>query len=62
MAEELPHQCEECGDEGSLYLQARCHKYVPPWAVLSGDVLTFECSVCAQVVARFIVNKIVEER
>lgn len=48
----LPHQCEECGDEGSLYLSPRCHQGSPVFCVLTGDVLTMECAQCRLVVAR----------
>ncbi len=58
---EIPHQCEECGDDGSLYLHSRCHPEVPTWCVLSGDVLTLECAECQKVVERFTVKGIPEQ-
>jgi hypothetical protein len=61
MANNLPHECEECGDDGSLYLHSRCHPEVPTWGVLSGDVLTLECAECQQVVARFTIKGIAEQ-
>jgi RNase P subunit RPR2 len=50
--------CDACGDDGSLYLHARCHMHSPTWAVLSGDVLTIECAECGKVVARFQVKEL----
>ena len=52
MSEDL-HHCEECGDDGSLYLHSRCHPDFPAWAVLTGDILTVECCECGEVVVRF---------
>lgn len=49
---ENTHRCEECGDDGSLYLHGRCHPGSPTWVVLTGDVLTIECARCKKVVVR----------
>lgn len=49
----LPHRCEECGDNGSLYLHGRYHPRSATWALLTGDVLTIQCAQCAKVVVRF---------
>jgi hypothetical protein len=46
------HHCEECGDDGSLYLHSRCHPDVPTWSVITGDVLTIECAKCKKVIVR----------
>jgi len=48
-----PHQCDQCGDDSSLYLHSRCHTSAPTWAVLTGDVLTLECARCQKVITRF---------
>lgn len=57
---ENDQKCDECGDEGSLYLHAKCHIEWPPWAVITADVLTLECSNCSKIVARFRVAERIE--
>ena len=52
---ELPHECEDCGDDGSLYLSPRCHVGMPTFCVLTGDILTLECAVCGAIVSRLVV-------
>lgn len=52
--------CEVCGDEGSLYLQSRCHPNSPMRVVLSGHVLTAECAYCSKVVSRFVVVEVAD--
>ncbi len=49
---ELPHQCEECGEDGTIYLSPRCHPGWPVFAALTGDVLSMECAQCRQIVTR----------
>lgn len=55
MSREIP-RCEECGDDGSLYLHGRCHPEAPTWSILTGDVLTIECAQCKKVIVRFYVT------
>jgi hypothetical protein len=55
------HHCERCGDDGSIYLHARCHPSSATWAVLTGDVLTIECAKCQKPVVRFKVELLRDE-
>ena len=57
---DLAQRCEECGDDGAIYLHSHCHPNTPTWAVVTGDVLTIECAQCEGVVARFIIQAIQE--
>jgi len=50
--EKLPHRCEECGDDGSVYLSPRCHPGYPLFCLLTGDVLSMECAECGRIVGR----------
>jgi hypothetical protein len=49
---ELPHHCECCDNDGTLYLSPRCHPGSSVFCLLTGDVLTMECAMCRQLVAR----------
>jgi len=48
----LGARCEDCDSQGPLYLHARCHPAAPPWAILTGNVVTLECSECKRLVSR----------
>jgi hypothetical protein len=58
---ELPHSCEACGDDGTLYLSPKCHPVRPVFAALTGDVLSMECAQCRQVVCRMRVVEMIPE-
>lgn len=58
---DLPHHCEECGDDGTLYLSPRCHVGSPVFCYLTGDVLTIECAMCRRIVGRLNILGIVDE-
>lgn len=49
---ELPHHCEKCGDDSSVYLSPRCHEGSSVFCLLTGDVLSIECATCRRVVGR----------
>ncbi len=47
--------CDLCGDQGPLFLQARCHLTAPLRVELDGDVLILRCYLptCGREVGRF---------
>lgn len=47
--------CAECGAGGELFLHGKCHINEPTWAILKGNTLTIQCSVCNAVVCHFLV-------
>ena len=46
------HHCEICDDDGTLYMSPRCHPGKPVFCLLTGNVLTLECSRCRKIVCR----------
>jgi len=58
---DLPHRCEVCGDDCTIYLSPACHAGMPVFCVLTGDVLTLECAECRQLVVRFRVAGMIEK-
>jgi hypothetical protein len=48
----LPKCCAECGCDGAIVLSPGCHIGEPVNAVLTGNILTLECSVCKTVCSR----------
>lgn len=53
-------ECEFCGDQGPLFLHARCHLTAPLQVSIDGDTLIISCYLpdCGKEVARF---KVVRE-
>lgn len=52
---EAPEACELCGDQGPLFLHARCHLTAPLQASIEDGVLTLSCYLpdCRREVARY---------
>lgn len=52
-------QCDLCGDQGPLFLHAKCHLTAPLEALLEGDLLILRCYLpdCGREVARFRVDR-----
>jgi hypothetical protein len=60
MTEEINKECcDLCGDQGPLFLHARCHLTAPLQVSLEDDVLIIRCYVpeCNREVARFKVQR-----
>lgn len=55
MADEINKECcEVCGDNGPLFLHARCHIGAPVEVMLvGGDTLVVRCSECNREAGRF---------
>lgn len=51
--------CEFCGDQGPLFLHARCHLTAPLAVELDGNTLIIRCYIpdCRKEVARFEVQR-----
>ena len=48
----LPKGCACCGDDGPVVLTSRCHPRAGVLAILTGNIVSLECSECRQLVTR----------
>ncbi len=58
-AEDEPEGCDLCGDQGPLFLHARCHLTAPLQVELDGEMMILRCYLpeCGREVARFKVQR-----
>ncbi len=55
-------ECNDCGEDGKLYLHSNCHTKEPTWAILDQEKSEVEiiCAVCEKSICKFKVLRLVQ--
>lgn len=54
-------ECNDCGEDGKLYLHSKCHMGDPTWAVLDQEKSELEiiCATCEKPICKFKVLRLI---